>query len=102
VEGVAVGSLVRPMIHAWATPTEASPDFGLAIDWTFFSSSQWNKYFGIPFTHDEYRRLTKFAHPDINCSFLLLTKDNFPLVKSCLIEILSNRKNDNGRHLVES
>jgi len=54
VEGVAVGALVRPMLHAW---NAATLDSRRAVDWTHYAGSHWTRYLGCAFTKSEYDEL---------------------------------------------
>ena len=97
VEGVAVGPLIRPMLHAWNSPVDRRWGINVAIDWTLFSFAHWNKYFGVALTFDEFNGMAKILHPESDelCSLPLLNRKNFPLIEGRMIEVLEarNRKN---------
>jgi hypothetical protein len=65
VEGLAYGSVVRPMLHAWNTQAF---DSCTAIDWTHYSVCQWSRYLGIPLTLDEYFSVCRLKNLDVGCS----------------------------------
>jgi len=54
VEGLAMGPLAYPMLHAWNT---FGPNDHRAIDWTFYATTEWTRYFGIALTVHEYQQL---------------------------------------------
>jgi len=54
VEGIAVGALVRPMLHAWNC---ATLDSCRAVDWSHYAGSHWTRYIGVAFTRSEYDEL---------------------------------------------
>lgn len=65
VEGLAYGSVVRPMLHAWNTE---GFDSRVAIDWTHYSVCRWSRYLGIPFTLDEYWSICRLRSLEMGCS----------------------------------
>ena len=84
VEGVAMGPLVRPMLHAWNGKGFSRE----AVDWTFYGSTRWTRYFGIPFTLNEYRRLVTAASPRHQYVRLIFRKDCFDQVEEELHKVL--------------
>lgn len=67
VEGLAYGSVVRPMLHAWNTE---GFDSHVAIDWTHYSVCPWSRYLGISLTLDEYWSICRLKYLDMGCSIL--------------------------------
>lgn len=60
-EGVVLGAATNPMLHAWNTEPK---EIGVAIDWTLYASSRWNKYFGISITLEEHIEANSIIFPD--------------------------------------
>jgi hypothetical protein len=60
VEGVAFGSVVRPMLHAWNTHGLQG---AAAVDWTHYPVCEWSRYFGIPFTASEVEDICRMRQP---------------------------------------
>lgn len=88
VEGIALGVLVMPMLHAWnAWGLEGT----IAYDWTFYSGTKWTRYLGIPLTLEEYKKATGLCRvrPKIH---LLMKKKHFPKVESYLEDLLAARR----------
>lgn len=82
VEGFCTGPLVEPMLHAWNGVGFA----GRAVDWTFYAHTMFNRYFGVPFTLEEYMFINdNDAHFTIRMMF---RRDNFEKVESRLLEVL--------------
>lgn len=89
VEGVAFGPIAAPMHHAWNTTRIESRK---AIDWTFYATSPWVRYLGIPLTAEEYREL-RTVSPPRRKNFPIFQKGAFNLkVRVKLLEIISRRK----------
>jgi len=90
VEGVAYGVYVPPMLHAWNARGLQTVE---ARDWTFYSRTKWIKYFGIPFTQEEYSRCCRILgrRPDPYPQ-LLFEGDNFKRLAPTLTRILTHRK----------
>ncbi|KKW43934.1 MAG: hypothetical protein UY97_C0001G0040 [Parcubacteria group bacterium GW2011_GWB1_57_6] len=65
VEGLAYGSIVRPMLHAWNTQGFGSRT---AVDWTHYSVCPWSRYLGIPFTLDEYWSICRLRNLEEGCA----------------------------------
>ena len=86
VEGFAAGARVVPMLHAWNG--EGVSD--TAIDWTFYATTVWTRYFGISFTHDEYNFITSNSNGESSVHFLF-DKAHFENVESKILEILESR-----------
>ncbi len=91
VEGFAFGLFVKPMLHAWNAPSLNSQE---ASDWTFYSTSRWTRYLGIPFTEAEREVAQRCIHPNSNEVSLLFRKRHFPKVESYLTELLEKRANE--------
>ena len=60
VEGIVFGAVCDPMLHAWNTTTQKP---SRCTDWTFYSGTHWIRYFGIPFSESDYRRLLRETFP---------------------------------------
>lgn len=91
VEGIAIGVKVRPvMIHAWNASNLHSTN---AMDWTFYPHAKWIKYFGIPFTEQEYAQCCRILdqHPKRRAR-LLFQGTNFKRLEPFLTQILARRK----------
>ncbi len=87
VEGIVVGSIVRPMLHAWNARGLQEP---IAIDWTHYPVCRWSRYIGIPLSYPEYSRLCR--RPDGKFG-PLFHKDHFcDRVRTELVTILDARK----------
>lgn len=91
VEGFTVGPVLYPMLHAWN-------GFGFskhAIDWTCYARSRWCRYFGIPFTCEEYEEIMRHANPtkdeDMMAITLLFRVDNFERTERYIREVLEKR-----------
>lgn len=91
VEGVVMGAMVRPVVHAWNSYYDESYGRNIAIDWTLFATVKWNRYFGIALTRDEYKKAAQIVFPGEDYSMLLLIKKHFPKVEDYLIEVLERR-----------
>lgn len=88
VEGIAMGPVVPPMLHAWNTMRLRSTR---AVDWTHYPITRWSRYLGIPLTKEEYAKLSR-SSPLKGGIQLLFHKDHFTeKVRDTLIEILENR-----------
>jgi len=88
VEGIALGPLVFPMLHAW---NAVGVGGSVARDWTFYSGTRWTRYLGIPLTAEEHEKCRHLAHPRKPMFHLLLDKPHFPKVESYLKELLAER-----------
>ena len=63
VEGLAMGGTCPPMLHAWNARSLGSVQ---AIDWTFYVTSRWTRYFGIPMTQAERIEIEDLVGPTGN------------------------------------
>lgn len=91
VEGIAWGAAVNPMLHAWNANRMENGQY--AFDWTFYATTGWALYLGIPLTEPEYARARKIAYPPDGKRFhLLFKKETFPNVRGYLIDVLEKRK----------
>jgi len=70
------------MLHAWN-----GVDFiGKAVDWTFYSHTLFNRYFGVPFTFEEYQYINQNGE-DFNVR-LMFRRDSFASVEARMLEVL--------------
>lgn len=90
VEGIVYGEFADPMLHAWNAFGTVSK---VARDWTHYAACQWAKYYGIPFTEEDYRRIhdKMYAPDDRRCVFIF-RKEFFPHVRDEVMRILEERK----------
>jgi hypothetical protein len=82
VEGIVIGVLTSPMLHAWNAYGLGSKD---ALDFTCYAGSDWNRYLGIPFTREEYQALCG------NRTVSLFHRKCFPHVEAQLKKLLAKR-----------
>lgn len=84
VEGFSIGPAVYPMLHAWV----GSGFSGKCYDWTFYAITMFTRYFGVPFTYEEYKFMTeKPDGSDFSC-MMLFRRDNFKRVEGRMLEVL--------------
>jgi hypothetical protein len=92
VEGVVIGVLAQPMLHAWNAAGLSSTT---ARDWTQYLGSQWSRYIGIPVTQKEYWDMCTILHPDKPKRLCrLLYRDTFPITGAYLTELLEKRSSN--------
>jgi hypothetical protein len=84
VEGFVFGPIVYPMLHAW----NGIGFSGRCVDWTFYSAARWSRYFGIPFTCEEYEEIMRRANPGRTMITMLFRQDCFERNEDILLEIL--------------
>jgi hypothetical protein len=90
VEGMVHGPNVRPMLHSWNAQGLRGT---VAMDWTFYSCSQWIRYRGIPLTLEEQSELLALTPVGKGGVNLLFQKKIFtPGAKRRLIRILERRR----------
>ncbi|HUX35988.1 MAG TPA: hypothetical protein VMV71_03070 [Candidatus Paceibacterota bacterium] len=89
VEGIAFGSVVRPMLHAW---NAHSLNGEIAIDWTHYTVCRWSRYLGIPITLEEHAELRHLTPLGKNVNLLFHKKYFTPQAKIRLVSILEERK----------
>jgi len=80
VEGIVIGANIYPMLHAW---NGLSTNRVAAIDWTLYATSRWSRYFGVPFTQEEYTH--------IGGRSLLFHRNNFERYEAAILELLESR-----------
>jgi len=85
VEGFVYGPMIPPMLHAWNGAGFSKN----SVDWTLYSVTRWSRYFGIPFTYEEYQHLIEVANPESPSVMMLFRADNFEKVEECIRKILS-------------
>jgi hypothetical protein len=88
VEGFVMGPLVNPMLHAW----NGIGFTGKCVDWSFYASSPFTRYFGIPFTFEEYKFMTQKPESNNFTVFVLFRKDNFKRVEEKMLEVLKKSR----------
>lgn len=84
VEGFSMGSVVYPMLHAWT----GSGFAGKCYDWTFYATTMFTRYFGVPFTYEEYKFMTANADGNDFSCMMLFRRDNFERVEGKMLEVL--------------
>lgn len=84
VEGFSIGPLVYPMLHAWT----GSGFAGKCYDWTFYAITTFTRYFGVPFTYEEYSFMTANEDASDFSATMLFRKDNFERVEGKMLEVL--------------
>ncbi len=82
-EGVVYSPLVRPMLHGWNTDRNGG---ATAYDPTLFVTCEWSRYYGIPFTAEEYESI--YGRDRFGSIF---HKNNFEEVEPRVRHILSKR-----------
>lgn len=82
VEGFCMGPLVHPMLHAWNGVGFA----GICCDWSFYASSMFTRYFGVPFTFEEYQHINQNGK-DFSAR-LMFRRDQFEKVEERVLEVL--------------
>ena len=84
VEGIAFGPVLKPMLHCWNGKGFSK----VGVDWSFYATTMWNRYFGVPFTPEEYKRLMYKVDPKNPKVMPLFRKDCFELIEDELKEVL--------------
>lgn len=84
VEGFVMGPVVYPMLHAWT----GSGFAGKCYDWTFYATAMFTRYFGVPFTYEEYKFMTEKADGSDFSATMLFRRDNFERVEGKMLEVL--------------
>lgn len=88
VEGVAISPIVNPILHAWNGYGFSRRGF----DWTLYTRTNWIRYFGIPFTFEEYLEIRKGLEPERAQKIRLIFKrDDFERLEDKLLEVLERR-----------
>lgn len=98
VEGFVVSPMVYPMLHAWNGVGFSKR----CVDWTFYSSARWSRYFGIPFTCGEYEEIMQRANPDKAKITMLFRQDCFEKNEEVLLEILKRPRKRHPKVTVAS
>ncbi len=88
VEGLALGSVLYPMLHAWNARGREGCE---AIDWTFYAGSAWIHYWGVPFTRTEAQTAFTLIAPAYPRAALLFERENFTRVEDYLTQLLAKR-----------
>jgi hypothetical protein len=88
VEGLVVGAIVPPMLHAW----NARGLNGVrAVDWSHYAACHWSRYLGIPFTAEEQKQLSMAA--GLYPKFLpFFHKKHFSIFEPHVAELLWQRR----------
>ena len=89
VEGLVGGASTLPMLHAWNAKELKGTK---ALDWSWYSHCRWCRYFGIPFTDEEFREACLLVYPEGKKRVPLLHKNYFPKVEYFLHELLTRRE----------
>jgi len=84
VEGFVTGPLVYPMLHAW----NGKGFTGQALDWTFYASAPFSRYFGVPFTCEEYEFILGKGKVKKWKIGMLFRADNFERYEPAIREVL--------------
>jgi hypothetical protein len=84
VEGFVTGPFVYPMLHAW----NGKGFTGRALDWTFYASAPFSRYFGIPFTREEYEFILGKDRIQEWKIGMLFRMDNFERYEPTIREVL--------------
>ncbi len=84
VEGFVMGPLVYPMLHAW----NGKGFTGRALDWTFYASAPFSRYFGVPFTSEEYEFIRGKDRIQRWKIGMLFRADNFERYEPAIREVL--------------
>jgi hypothetical protein len=87
VEGVVMGAVVRPMLHAW----NAIEGTTVGWDWSHYATTGWSCYFGVPFTYTEHQYIMQTAYDEQDCRSLF-DRENFEEHRVPLMEVLARRK----------
>ena len=88
VEGFAVGPAVSPMLHAW----NGAGFSRRALDWSFYATTHWTRYFGIPFTLAEYEQICERVNPQKPMIQMLFRKDKFEKTEEFILEVLQKSR----------
>lgn len=89
VEGFVDGACAFPMLHAW---NAKGLNGKTALDCSWYSNCRWYRYFGIPFTDEEFKEACLLVYPEGKKSVSLLHKNYFPKVEYFLHELLARRE----------
>lgn len=89
VEGIVIGVLVCPMLHAW---NAGGRNGTIAVDWTQYSICRWSRYLGIPLTLDEHSRVRRAARIGTRSAPIFNRKFFTPRVERVLLSILKKRR----------
>lgn len=85
VEGLCVGPLVEPMLHAW----NGVGFSGKCYDWSFYATTMFNRYFGVPFTLEEYQYINQGR--DLYTIRQMFRRDQFEEVEERVLAVLKKR-----------
>lgn len=93
VEGIAVGPIVDPMLHAW----NFFHDGRGMMDWTFYAGAHWTYYLGVAVSYEEYRALCACVYP--GCQVMsIFSADTYSIkIRIALWKILQRRKRTGKR-----
>lgn len=86
-EGLVYGPNSRPMLHGWNVIAGSDK----AWDWTYYATTQWTRYLGIPFSGKEYEWLIEQVCPPGTSVISLFRHERFPALEPHLLELLGKR-----------
>lgn len=90
-EGIVMGAATIPMLHGWNVHRTDGED--IAIDWTFYATTRWSKYWGIEFSPEEYAELARVRHPKRKFPHSFFYRGQFNLrIKIKIMQVLARRK----------
>jgi hypothetical protein len=84
VEGFCMGPMIYPMLHAWNGYGFA----GRCHDWTFYAHTMFNRYFGIPFTFEEYCYINPDDREGEIVARMMFRRDEFEQVEDRICQVL--------------
>jgi hypothetical protein len=88
VEGICVGAVSKPMLHAWNAIGIKSR---VAFDWTHAAACRWDRYFGFPLTEAEYWELSEAVSGKALRYVNLFDTVRFEKLRTQLVEIAESR-----------
>lgn len=88
VEGIVVGVVIKPMLHAW---NAVGLEGRAAMDFTQYSVSRWSRYLGIPFSLEEHAELCRLNGLPDSMAPLFHKRYFTAQAKARLISILEKR-----------
>lgn len=97
VEGFVFGPIVYPMLHCW----NGAGFTGRAIDWTFYASARFSRYFGVPFTVEEYEYILGKGEPGWTVG-MLFREDTFSKREAAIREVLTRPRTRHPKVLATS
>jgi hypothetical protein len=83
VEGCVCGPKVWMQLHAW----NGAGFSHHAFDWTFYPVTNWCRYFGVPFSEEEYIEIVRLGQKERPIG-LLFDVETFPIYEKEIQEVL--------------